>query len=58
MEELRRMGKGIKEIAGLFGVSKRTVQRALENKKPGAKNQKCRQKRENPSQSPFTKGRG
>ena len=34
MAELRRMGKSVKEIAGLFGVSKRTVQRALENKKP------------------------
>jgi hypothetical protein len=29
--ELRRAGKTVKEIAGLFGVSKRTVQRALRN---------------------------
>jgi DNA-binding CsgD family transcriptional regulator len=42
MAELRRRGQSVKEIAGLFGVSKRTVQRALENKKPKAKNQKCR----------------
>jgi DNA-binding CsgD family transcriptional regulator len=40
MEDLRRMGKSVKEIAGLFGVSRRTVQRALENKKPKVKNQK------------------
>jgi hypothetical protein len=31
MEELRQAGKGVKEIAGIFGVSTRTVQRALEN---------------------------
>jgi DNA-binding NarL/FixJ family response regulator len=29
MAELRRRGQSVKEIAGLFGVSKRTVQRAL-----------------------------
>jgi len=29
MAELRRDGKSIKQIAVLFGVSKRTVQRAL-----------------------------
>jgi len=29
MAELRRAGKSIKQIAELFGVSKRTVQRAL-----------------------------
>jgi DNA-binding CsgD family transcriptional regulator len=40
MEDLRRMGKSVKEIAGLFGVSRRTVQRALENKKPKVKSQK------------------
>jgi len=33
MVELRQMGKSVKEIAELFGVSKRTVQRALQNKK-------------------------
>jgi DNA-binding transcriptional ArsR family regulator len=51
MAELRRKGNTVKEIAELFGVSRRTVQRALENKKG-------RYKGENPSQSPFTKGRG
>jgi len=40
MAELRRRGQSVKEIAGLFGVSRRTVQRALENKKPKVKNQK------------------
>jgi Homeodomain-like domain len=29
MTELRQMGQSVKEIAGMFGVSKRTVQRAL-----------------------------
>ena len=29
MVELRQVGKSVREIAGLFGVSKRTVQRAL-----------------------------
>jgi DNA-binding CsgD family transcriptional regulator len=38
--ELRRRGQSVKEIAGLFGVSRRTVQRALENKKTKVKNQK------------------
>ncbi|OGO24207.1 MAG: hypothetical protein A2Z28_07475 [Chloroflexi bacterium RBG_16_51_9] len=37
MAELRRNGKNVKEIAGLFSVSRRTVQRALENKKPKVK---------------------
>ena len=40
MTELRRIGKSVKEIAELFGVSRRTVQRALKNKKPKVKNQK------------------
>jgi DNA-binding CsgD family transcriptional regulator len=40
MTELRRRGKSVKEIAESFSVSKRTVQRALENKKPKVKNQK------------------
>ena len=31
MEELRRLGRSVKEIAELFGVSRRTVQRALHN---------------------------
>lgn len=35
MVELRQRGKSVKEIAELFGVSRRTVQRALQsNKKP------------------------
>ncbi len=42
MLELRHIGKSVKEIAELFCVSIRTVQRALENKKPKVKNQKCR----------------
>jgi len=29
MAELRREGKSVKEIASIFGVSSRTVQRAL-----------------------------
>jgi len=33
MAELRRRGQSVKEIAGLFGVSRRTVQRALSPKK-------------------------
>jgi hypothetical protein len=37
MAELRRNGKNVKEIAELFSVSRRTVQRALENKKPKVK---------------------
>jgi hypothetical protein len=32
MAELRRSGKSVKYIAGLFGVSQRTVQRALRAK--------------------------
>ena len=40
MEELRRRGKSVKEIAELFGVSRRTVQRALKNKKLKIKDQK------------------
>ena len=40
MAELRRRGKSVKEIAELFGVSRRTVQRALKNQKPKVKNQK------------------
>jgi DNA-binding CsgD family transcriptional regulator len=31
MAELRRSGKSVKYIAGLFGVSRRTVERALKN---------------------------
>ena len=31
MKALRRSGKSVKEIAQLFGVSQRTVQRALKN---------------------------
>ena len=33
MVELRRAGKSVREIAGLFEVSKRTVQRVLKNRK-------------------------
>jgi DNA-binding CsgD family transcriptional regulator len=40
MAELRRRGKSVKEIAELFGVSRRTVQRALKNQKLKVKNQK------------------
>ena len=40
MAEFRNSGQSVKEIAGLFGVSTRTVQRALENKKQKARNQK------------------
>ena len=40
MAELRRRGKSVKEIAELFGVSRRTVQRALKNKKLKIKDQK------------------
>jgi hypothetical protein len=37
MAELRRSGKSVKEISGLFGVSRRTVQRALRLKKSRGK---------------------
>ena len=37
MAELRRSGKSVKYIAGLFGVSRRTVQRALRLKKSRGK---------------------
>lgn len=37
MVELRKSGKSVEEIADLFGVSRRTVQRALKNQKPKAK---------------------
>jgi DNA-binding CsgD family transcriptional regulator len=40
MADLRRLGKSVKEIAGIFGVSMRTVQRALENKKLKNKSKK------------------
>jgi hypothetical protein len=30
MEELKQAGKSVKEIAGIFGVSTRTVQRSLQ----------------------------
>jgi len=33
MVELRQGGKSVKEIAGLFGVSRRTVERALKNQR-------------------------
>jgi len=37
MVELRRSGKSIRGIAGLFGVSRRTVERALRPKKSRGK---------------------
>ena len=40
MAELRRRGKSVKEIAELFGVSRRTVQRALKSQKLKVQNQK------------------
>ena len=39
MVELKKRGKSVDEIARLFGVSRRTVQRALKNEKPKRKNQ-------------------
>jgi predicted transcriptional regulator len=39
MAELRLRGKRVKEIADLFGVSQRTVQRALKNQKSKVKKQ-------------------
>jgi DNA-binding CsgD family transcriptional regulator len=39
MVELRRSGKSVKEIAGLFDVSQRTVQRALKNQNAKCKSQ-------------------
>ncbi len=44
MVELRRSGKSVRGIAELFGVSRRTVQRALKNKKPKVKKQKDKAK--------------
>ena len=37
MAELKRTGKSVKEIAGIFGVSQRTVQRALQSNKRSPK---------------------
>ena len=39
MAELRRSGRSVKYISGLFGVSRRTVERALKNNKPKVKRQ-------------------
>jgi len=39
MVELRRSGKSVRGIAGLFGVSRRTVERAIENQKSKRKRQ-------------------
>ena len=39
MKALRRSGSSIREIARLFGVSQRTVQRALKNQKSKCKRQ-------------------
>ena len=40
MAELSRGGKNVKEIAELFGVSQRTVQRAIKNERPKVKKAK------------------
>jgi len=40
MVELRKSGKSVKDIAGLFGVSQRTVQRALRRDKKSSKRSK------------------
>jgi len=47
MAELRRRGKSVKEIAELFGLSQRTVQRALKNQKLKVKKQNDRAKIKN-----------
>lgn len=47
MAEFRQIGKSVKEIAGLFGVSQRTVQRALKNQKPKVKNKNAKSKVKN-----------
>ncbi len=44
MAELRRNGKSVKEIAGLFGVSQRTVQRAIKDQKSKVKNKNDKSK--------------
>ena len=47
MAELRNGGSSINEIAELFGVSQRTVQRALKSQRLNAKRQKDRAKVKN-----------
>ena len=47
MSELRSAGRSVKEIAELFGVSQRTVQRALKSQKLKVKRQKYRAKVKN-----------
>jgi transposase len=42
MAELRRNGMSVRGIAELFGVSQRTVQRALKNQKSKVKNKNVR----------------
>jgi len=42
MVELRQSGKSVRGIAGLFGVSRRTVERALKNQNDNAKIKKFR----------------
>jgi transposase-like protein len=44
MVELRQSGKSVRDIAGLFGVSQRTVERALENQKSKRKRQNDKSK--------------
>ena len=55
MAELRRGGKSVKEIAELFGVSQRTVQRVIKSKKPKVKKQKykAKVKKFKPQRSPV-----
>jgi DNA-binding CsgD family transcriptional regulator len=45
MVELRWSGESVADIAGLFGVSRRTVERALKNQKQKVKNQNDRRGR-------------
>jgi predicted transcriptional regulator len=47
MAELRRSGRSVADIAGLFGVSRRTVERALKNKRPKVKRQNDKAKVKN-----------
>src|SRR4030065_143548 len=47
MVELRKRDKSVKEIAGLFGLSQRTVQRALKSQKLKVKKQNDRAKIKN-----------
>ena len=60
MVELRRGGKSVSQIADLFGVSQRTVQRALKSQKPKVKSQKtgrCHREGRQPRGGPGTSRR-